>query len=366
MPLRFKSILVSVTEACHVGCSHCGFIGSVRDRESEPEEMADWVSQACHYGVPKIIFTGGEPFERLDSLRRGVDAARASQKPVAVFTSSFWASSPEITRSILEQMPGLTHLYLSSDVYHQRRVPYQNVFNVIETALELKIPQITIYITYANEAERSEVRQHYTSYGDRLKISEDRVIPSPYLSSRVLQNQDALRTSHPDEYGCECEIGTPIINPNGDVFSCHIGKAAAHRDLRHLPYFLGNVRERSFADIMASAACRLDYQFLRTYGPRGVAALFAQEPGLSSAVGRDGFTTDCDMCFSTLKTREGRMALESYVSRPEVRDGIDMHLALVLGEDPLIESAHAAHDAARQQAENQFVQITMLKENTWP
>jgi MoaA/NifB/PqqE/SkfB family radical SAM enzyme len=363
---QFKSVLVSVTEACHVGCSHCGFIGSVRDRESEPEEMADWVSQACHYGVPKIIFTGGEPFERLDSLRRGVHAAKACQKPAAVFTSSFWASSPQLTRSTLEQMPGLTHLYLSSDVFHQRRVPYQNVFNVIEVALELKIPQITIYITYANDAERSEVREHYTRYGDRLKISEDRVIPSPYLSSRVLQNQGALRMPHPDEYGCQCEIGTPIINPNGDVFSCHIGKAAAHRDLRHLPYFLGNVREQSFTDIMTIAARRPDYQFLRTYGPRGVAALLAQEPGLSRAVGRDGFTTDCDMCFSTLKTREGRIALERYVSRPEVRDGIDMHLALLLGEDPLVESAHTVHDAARRQEQIQLVQITMQKENTCP
>src|SRR5437667_11837073 len=95
---RFNSVLVSVTERCHVGCAHCGFIGSVREREPEPQEMANWVSQACEYGTPKIIFTGGEPFERLDCLVGGVGAAKKAGTPAAVFTSSFWASCADSAR----------------------------------------------------------------------------------------------------------------------------------------------------------------------------------------------------------------------------------------------------------------------------
>lgn len=130
MVLKFKSVLISVTEACHVGCAHCGFIGSVRDRESDPDELACWVTQACAYGAPVVIFTGGEPFERLECLSKGVAAARSHGIPSAVFTSSYWAKSTQIARETLSQLEGLKHLYLSSDVYHQRRVPYQNVYNV--------------------------------------------------------------------------------------------------------------------------------------------------------------------------------------------------------------------------------------------
>src|SRR5882762_2457450 len=128
----FTSLLISVTEACHVGCSHCGFIGSTREREAEPEEMALWISQACSYGIPKMIFTGGEPFERLEVLAGGVRAGLAFGVEIGVFTSSYWGDSRERAKKTLSYVKGVTHLYLSSDTFHQRRVPYQYVFNVIE------------------------------------------------------------------------------------------------------------------------------------------------------------------------------------------------------------------------------------------
>lgn len=335
MAPHFRSILISVTEVCHVGCAHCGFIGAVRERESDADELASWVDQVCAYGVRLVIFTGGESFERLDCLARGVAMAEQHGTPAAVFTSSFWGTSFQVARDTLRQLPGLKHLYLSSDPYHQRRVPYEHVYHVIDAAIALEIPKITITITYSNDAEHEDVRRHYAQYGDRLMYGGGRVIPNPYFSKKVLLHQDPLRPPRADQYRCDCEIGTPIINPNGDVFSCHTGKAAAHRDLKHLPYYLGNLREHPFADLMATAGERADYQFLRTHGAKGVASLFEHEPGLINAIGRDGFTTECDMCFSTLSTLAGRAALSQYVGRPEVRDAIDMRLTLIGGEDPL-------------------------------
>ena len=316
-----------------MGCAHCGFIGAVREREPEPGEMAAWVKEACEYGIPLIIFTGGEPFERFECLEQGVAAAESMGTPAAVFTSSFWAATPEATMALLCRLPGLKHLYLSSDPFHQRRVPYQNVYNAISAAIQLSIPKISIVVTYTNDEERRDVRRQYEQYGGRLRFCEERVIPNPNFSKRVLREQGTLRAPKPEEYRCNCEIGTPIVNPNGDVFSCHVGKAAAHRDLRHLTYFLGNLHEARFRDIMSAAACRADYQFLRTHGAQGVARLFEEEPGLIRAVGRDGFTTECDMCFSVLTSSEGRAALNRHVSRPDVRDAIDMRLALIFGED---------------------------------
>jgi MoaA/NifB/PqqE/SkfB family radical SAM enzyme len=337
MAPRFASVLVSITERCHVGCAHCGFIGSTRDREPDVDEMTDWVEQLCAYGVPMVIFTGGEPFERFDCLVRGVAAARNAGTPAALFTSSVWASSFDVACEKLKQLSGLTHLYLSSDTFHQRRVPYQNVFNVIDAAKVLSIPDVTICITYTNLEELKEVRDRYAHYGEQLKFKEGRVIPNPKFGKKVLKHQGDLRAPNPEEYRFNCWIGTPIVNPNGDVFSCHVGKAAAHRDLKELPYYLGNFYEETFAAMMEQAGARADYQFLRTYGPRAAATLYASEPGLVDAVGcRNGFTTDCDMCFSTLKTQEGRMALNRHVARSEVRDEINLRLSLIFGEEPLL------------------------------
>jgi len=348
---RFNSLLVSVTEACNVGCAHCGFIGSSRDREAEAEEMAGWVDQACEYGVPTIIFTGGEPFMRFETLEKGVATAAARGARVACFTSSNWASSLDEARRTLGRLPGLTQLYLSSDVFHQRKVPYRNVYNVIEAAHERQLRDITICITYTTDEERASVRAAYDPYASSLRFHEDRVIPNPHFGVKLLRRQDPLLAPHPEEYSCACWIGTPMINPDADVFSCHIAKAAAHRDFRELPHYLGNLREHGFLEIMERSSRRADYQFLRTHGPRGVAQLFDRNPDLMQAVhtpGRGGFTNGCDMCFSVLATPEGRATLAEHLANSAVGDAIDIRLTLQLGEAPLPDSASPSSSVSEQ------------------
>lgn len=334
MAIGLKSILVSVTEGCHVGCAHCGFIGSVRDRETPEDDLAGWVDQICRYGVPVVIFTGGEPFERLAALERGVAAATAAGTPSACFTSSFWATSADVAHETLARLAGLRHLYLSSDVYHQKRVPFANVHHVIDAADRLAIPEVTICITFATEEDRRFVRSHYEHYGARVRFYEERVIPTPFIR-RVVAEQDPERGFSPDAYEPTCWVDTPIVNPNGDVFGCHVGKVGAHGNFEDLPYWLGNLRRTSFAAVMAAAASNLRYQFLRSRGPRGVAELFAAYPELARAVGRTGFTGRCDMCFSVLSTKAGREALAEYVTRPEVMDQIDLGLFERYNEPPV-------------------------------
>jgi len=333
MKPRFNSILLSITEGCRVGCAHCGFRGSTRERKTASEDIVDWVGQACRYGVPLLIFTGGEPFERFDVLSVAVAEANAKGVPSAVFTSSYWAASlPEAKRQ-LGELKGLNHIYLSSDIYHQRRVPYGYVYNAIDAAISLGISKITICITYAKETERIEVRANYEKYGDHLRFYEERVIPTKYLPSSVLFHQDGLRPPNPTEFKCKCFLETPLINPNGDVFACHAGKAGAHGDLSSLPYWLGNLKDNSLEEIMDRSSRRADYQFLRTYGPNGISSLIENHPELLEAIGRDGFTNPCDMCFSALSSEVGQRILNKHVSNSSVRDEINIRLVLGLHEE---------------------------------
>ncbi len=330
----FTSILVSVTEGCHVGCAHCGFIGSTRDRETEISDLTDWVGQACTYGIPMIIFTGGEPFEKYEVLRKGVLAAFNHGAMSALFTSSFWASSVDTALTKLRELRGLRHLYLSTDVYHQRRVPYDFVHNVIAAADILEIPDITLCITYASEQDRLGVRENYLRYKDRVRFYESRVIPTPFIRQEMHQ-QDHMLDGSAESYEPTCWLETPIINPNGDLFTCHAGKVGAHGNMEDLPYWLGNLRRNSFAEIMAKARQKVEYQYLRTHGPRGVAQLFKEYPELSSALKKNKFTGPCDMCFAVLSTPKGQSCLSDYAHKPEVVNRINIKLALNFGEPPL-------------------------------
>jgi MoaA/NifB/PqqE/SkfB family radical SAM enzyme len=326
--MKLNSILFLISEKCSVGCDHCGYIGTARNGETEPSELLQWIAQAGAYGISGMLFTGGEPFDRLSVLVAAVQAADAAGVRSGVFTSSCWASSPSRACHILSRLPELSRLYLSTDIYHQRRVPVEYVRNAIDAAITLEIPEINLNITFATDKDRQAQARQFQDYEGRVTINGDRVVPTRYQRPDLLANQDPLRDLGPENYPSHCWIGTPFVNYNGDLFACHMGAGST----QEVPYFLGSLRSSSFSDIMASAERRIDYQYLRTHGPRGVAKLFQREPALFSDLPRTSFTTDCDMC-RILLTHPG--AKEALIRAAETHRGeIDVRRALLLKEAP--------------------------------
>lgn len=317
MTMRFNSVLLVVTERCRVGCEHCGYRGGRRDREMTVDDVPKWVAQIAEYGVPGIIVTGGEPFERMDLVTAAVREAESQEIMSSTFTSSFWASSLEKAVGILEPLRSLTTIYLSTDIYHQARVPVGYVRNAIDAAFRVGIKNISLNVTYAREEDRRAIFDQYKDYGDKIMRHADRVIPlaNEQASLKLLRHQDVMRALAPHAYSVKCWLSTPLINPNGDLVSCHIGKAGARKDLREVPYLLGNLRHKTFTEVMSEAEGRLDYQFLRTHGPRGVAQMVADNPDIAGSLPRRTFTTECDMCWSVLEKPAAADRLRVYSSQ---------------------------------------------------
>jgi MoaA/NifB/PqqE/SkfB family radical SAM enzyme len=328
----YSSLLVSVTESCTVGCRHCGYLGSARAKEATEDQVADWVTQALDYGIPYIIFTGGEPFQRFRLLKAGVHAANAheSHPGISSFTSSFWGKSPETVDGILDQLPGMTHLYLSTDVFHQEKVPPAYVMNVIDGAIRRGIEYITLVVTIAEDAEEEQFRTLYQGYGDRLVFHIERVIPSQFTKSSHPQQQLKPIAAN---FSADCFLKTPIINPDGDLAACHIAKVGAHQSLEDEVYFLGNLHQEPFSDIMKRSEENYEYQFLRAFGPQGVARLVQQSENLRSLFGDRTFTRGCDLCCRVLLNKKGKQALREWTGDSYNRELIDSVLTTRLGED---------------------------------
>lgn len=329
--MYYTSILVSVTEICTVGCRHCGFTGAVRERQATAEEIADWVRQSCDWGIHSIIFTGGEAFQRFQLLKAGVQAAAThpSAPRIGVFTSSFWGKTREAVDKILGQLDGLDHLYLSTDVFHQERVPPQYVVNVIEGAIARDIPHITLCITIGDDSEEQPIRDLYRRFEDRVMVSVDRVIDSPHIDTATPSGH---RPS-PEHFAASCFLHTPIINPNGDLAACHVAKVGAHRPLDKDVYFLGNLKQKSFAQIMEDADKDYAYQYLRAYGPQGIARLVEGSDELRRRFGEREFSNGCDLCSKVLLTRQGRQVLRERVAEPFQRELIDATRLVRFGEE---------------------------------
>lgn len=329
----YSRILISVTEICTVGCRHCGYIGSVRERQPEADEIANWVTQACDFGIPAIIFTGGEPFQRFSLLKAGAGAAaRHPAGPgIGCFTSSFWGKDRPTVDKFLDQLAGLTHFYLSTDVFHQERVPAQHVRNVIDGALERGI-EVSLCITIAKDEEEQQIRALYADYGDKLLVSVDKVISTPHI--------DPVATTafppRPEHFKPHCFLHTPIVNPNGDLCACHAAKVGAHHPGEKDVYFLGNLKEKSFLQIMDEADRNYSYQFLRAYGPQGIARLVSEDATLTERFGPQLFSNGCDLCSRVLLTRKGREALARHAEDPFNQMLIDSIREHRFGEAPAV------------------------------
>ena len=332
--VTIKSVLFNITERCTVGCSHCGYIGSRRNREANEKEIGKWVDAICAYPITNIIFTGGEPFEAIGSLEEGVKASLRGGAKTSIFTSSNWAKSKDLTIEKLSRVEGISQLYLSTDDYHQKRVPIQNVYNVIDAALKMESVTVSLCITYDSRESLKRIISKYKEYEGRVLFHTEKVIPTQFISPTTY---DLALTNlfDPSSFSCSCYLGTPLINPNGDVISCHIGKAGAHSSLNHLPYFLGNLFESEFNEIMDNASTKSAYQFLRTHGPKGIADFIGNNLNLLEVIGRSKFTNGCDLCFSFLRTSEGREALEKHISCSSVKEDINIKLALVYNENTI-------------------------------
>lgn len=324
--MKIHNILINVTELCHVGCRHCGYISSKRDREMTADEMESWVEQVCGYGVRQVIFTGGEAFERFEMLARGVKSAGRNGARAAVFTSAYWAKSPEQARDTLRGVSGLWQLYISTDKYHQERVPIAHIYNAIDAAIAAGVPRISMVITYAAQRDLDEVSGWYSRYGKRVEIVSQPLIPNKGMRKEGEQCAAPLDLA-PENFEHSCFLNTPLINPNGDVFACHIGKVDAHRSIRNTPYSLGSLRETSFAGIMESAMRRADYTFLVTHGPRGVAESMQGGSGVVKELPRCRFTSGCEMCMSVMLTPAAAEAFRGHAGAS--REETEIRLALM-------------------------------------
>jgi MoaA/NifB/PqqE/SkfB family radical SAM enzyme len=330
--MNIRSMLISITESCNVGCDHCGFKGTPRNREVSPIKLCHWLEEIKKFGVNSITFTGGEPFGRLELLKIGVSKACELGLNAAVFTGCFWGKSLSRAKAILEQLQGLTRLYLSTDKYHQKHIPLQNVKNVINAGIGQHIDDILVSVMCSRQDEFDEIKNELKEYDSQIKFHMGRIIPTHFLKPPEndplpVQEKASLISNR------NCWIGTPLINPDGKVYACHIGKVAVHEKADHSSFYLGDLNSWSIFDIFQQASKRREYQFLRTHGPEGISRFLGQYPEVLQSIGRSDFTCTCHMCLSTLSSKQANKYFSKYINQPEIADEIDMSLVLRFREN---------------------------------
>ena len=161
-PPFLRNVGLLLTYHCQASCAHCILrAGPDRHEEVNLEDARNWIRQIASYRdryVYVLSLTGGEPFSNLKRLREVMEFAAECKLYVSVVTNGFWASTREKAKQLLQSLPKICFLSISTDLYHQKYVPFEHVQNAIWATQECGIPfYITVVTDNTNDADYQRV-----------------------------------------------------------------------------------------------------------------------------------------------------------------------------------------------------------------
>jgi MoaA/NifB/PqqE/SkfB family radical SAM enzyme len=299
-----RNLGMLLTYRCQVSCPHCIIeAGPNRTEEMSLVDSLGWVKQTADYrsGYIKVLsLTGGEPFIRLDYLKRIADFGSHLGLIVSVVTNAYWATTRDEALRILRNLSNIRMLAISTDVYHQLSIPFERVKNAVQAARECDIP-FNIHVCTENEEDEGYQRilEQLRGIGETDSINTAVTFPAGRALKRLDRSRYPLTTEPPIS---ACAAGSsPIIFPDGRVIAC-IGAVI---DLKNdHPLVLGNLRENTLQDILDRAETNPVLHSIRVWGPRKLIALI-QEAGLGKYLPQNYIKDSvCNACYQLMASEK--------------------------------------------------------------
>lgn len=286
-----------LTYRCTAACPHCVVeAGPHRTEEMRLDQATDWIRQARTYRdghVVGLALTGGEPFYILDKLTRVVELARAEGFLISVVTNAYWAASEEAALDVLGGLPAIQMVSISTDAYHLKAIPFQNVAHVIRACQKLgRVFNIAVCTDDEQNPQYRKIVDDLTALGVGDKIRP--AVTFPVGRARNLVRKLSYPYSAAPPVSACTMAGSPIAFPDGKVLAC-IGPLVALPPSH--PLYLGNLNQESMASILDRAEVNPVLHIIRIWGPHKLVSML-QERGLGDVLPQDYVSTCiCDICF---------------------------------------------------------------------
>jgi len=266
-PPFLRNVGLMLTYHCQASCAHCILrAGPDRHEEVSIEDAHDWIRQIAAYRngyVYVLSLTGGEPFSNLKLLRAVMEFAAENKLYISVVTNGFWATERDKAKQLLKSLPEICFLSISTDLYHQKFVPFENVKNAMWAAQECGIPFYVSVVT-----DNKEDLAYQRIHTELLKLADPKNIRTGIIFpvGRAADIKDELRyslSSEPCPEVCQAS-SSPCIFPDGRVYGC-IGPLIDLQEQQ--PLYLGSLREHSVAEIFDRSETNAILHALRLWGP---------------------------------------------------------------------------------------------------
>lgn len=329
-----------LTYKCTVACPHCVVeAGPHRKEEMLLEHAFEWIEQARAYRdghIQGLALTGGEPFYNLENLGRISQSGKQHGFIVSVVTNAFWAATRDGALKVLRQVPAIQMLSFSTDVYHQKRIPFDHIRNAIWAARELgRLYNVAVCTDSKEDAGFLKIMEDLKTIGegDNVRLA----ITAPVGRARKHTHQFNYRVeTAPAASACNM-ASSPVVFPDGRVIAC-IGPVLTLPS-RH-PMYLGNLNEESLAEILDRAELNPLLHTIRVWGPHRLVACLKQN-GMESLLPKE-YIADCvcDVCFKLLSDGPIVAALNEILQDEESRHTLAYARVYYLNETRMAQLYH--------------------------
>lgn len=349
LELPFLSNLgLMLTFKCTTACPHCVVEAGPHRKEEIPLERAlDWIDQARQYRNGHILglaLTGGEPFCILNKLTHVVEYASERGFFISVVTNAFWARTKEQAFSILSRLPDIKMVSISTDVYHLKTIPFQNVVNLVQACRALgRTFNLAVCTDDLENPEYLKIVESIRSLGegDRLR---------PAITFPVGRAQNLVANFHyplsPEAPVAACTMASsPIAFPDGKVLAC-IGPIVSLPE--NHPLYLGNAQKEPLASILERAEVNPILHLIRVWGPYKLVSLL-KERGLGDDLPREYISTcTCDICYKLFSHPSLLAALNGMMQEEEFQELAAYARIFYLKETGMAERLHLDDESKKQ------------------
>lgn len=304
-------VSIGVTRRCPLHCAHCSTRSTMGSEEAPEwmfERFVDTFRPDCR---PEILaLSGGEALLRPGLVLRLAERARRAGTRTSVLSGLFFAGAARIPPTIAKAIDAVDHFSVSLDVFHEREVPRDRVFDVLEQVLATG-KDVSLHLV-GTDADDPYLTRLISDVRARFGTAVPMLVNALSYFGRArawLPSERATRGQTSVEGANPCAMAAwPVVGFDGCVAACGnddvLDERPSHLILGHAATDdWQTIRERTLKSSMLRA--------IRLYGPEVTARRMGNTPS-----GCDGY---CGTCMALSRDHADGPPLEALMQRPGTR-----------------------------------------------
>lgn len=304
-----------LTYRCNVSCAHCLVQASPHRKEwMKEEDVKTWLKELREYRnghIELIAITGGEPFYDFALLQSVSSYAHELGFIVTVVSNAFWASSEEKALEVLQKLPSIDVLAVSTDQYHLPFIPIEYIRNAVKAAQQIDLHiEVSLATENKESIEYKKLLEEVYSFISKENVNEAITIPVGRAASEIrMDNWDTTS----EVLNVPCRMASfPVILPSGKISPC-VGPLMTLSEDHAL--MLGNLRKESVKDIFDRAEKNILLQTIRTIGFAGISLLFEKHGYKEKLPQRIVSGSICDFCYKMISNPQLTEILQELIPK---------------------------------------------------